>query len=335
MEGMTMRRLTRLLARIAVPALVVGSSLAAVAPAAHADATTVSTEYAALAWSSPNGTAVVGSGDSAQAAIEDANSNCYDANHNTNCRSYVWVRHGYASLMIDAQGHWSAWEADSRQAADDGAKLKCSSGCHFVAQVQTADPGMNDGGLPGRVCFFIAGDNVYGLGHMGWAYRTGMDGLPDEAWTVGSTENVDGTDKGPKVEAGTNNYTWTGDGLTSHAALNVFTTGEPQNITHGWAKAGEYTGYACQDTAEINLAAAQQAVDNSKNGFTSVTDNCLTKAVAILTAYGAPLSELPGQWTPPNVYLNDLVWSGGFLPKHPIESTLGGVDLGNPDLSVS
>jgi hypothetical protein len=288
----------RLVARIAIPAAIVGSSLLAVTPAAHA----APSEYVALAWSSPSGSTAAGWGDSAQQAIDRATDSCYQLNQKTNCRSYIWAHDGYVALATDnATGRWGSYWATSPGAANDGAMRECGSTCKVARHEQSANlPGGDaSGGLPGRVCIFASPQAVGGLGHAGWAFRTKLTG-PDEEWTVGATEAPD--------------RTWSTAGLTSHQALAAFQSGE--------VSAGEYRVYRCQDTAQADSAAAgakaQQVDTRNGGGYFLIGNNCLTKSVAILDAYGstAPMLAADSAGMAPNVFIS--IWLDGFLPVAPV-----------------
>ncbi|WP_319666099.1 hypothetical protein [Streptomyces scabiei] len=62
-----------------------------------------------------------------------------------------------------------------------------------------------------------------------------------------------------------------------------------------------------------------QSIENA-NHFNALTNNCLTNSVAILSAYGVPLSK-KGQLTDPNDYFNNEAPSAGLTAERDLAST--------------
>ncbi len=165
--------------------------------------------------------------------------------------------------------------------------------------------------VPGEACLFSAPFGAVpsgGLvGHIGWGYR---DGTGDD-WTFGATEGLPYT---AIVSAGGDTHSWTKGGTLADM-LSAFGTG---NHPYGNGP-GYYLQYRCTMVTASNPSAALTAVINGENsGYNLANDNCLTKSVAILQAYGVPsLPNVPP--LPP-----------GDLPNHYFTSELPSFPSYNP-----
>lgn len=142
----------------------------------------------------------------------------------------------------------------------------------------------------GRVCMFLAPDNVHGFGHVGWGYRH-ADGL---LWDYGATSFQ--------------NRPWRASG-TLPEMLAAFRTREnpPDSFLY----------LRCRSTGSEDDAAAKAAADFSDaQPYNLFTSNCLTRSLRIFHAYDgsgdlASLGE--GLFTPPRWYFDhDL---DGFEPR--------------------
>jgi len=64
-----------------------------------------------------------------------------------------------------------------------------------------------------------------------------------------------------------------------------------------------YTSYRCSKTSKADLLAALTAANAvSTDGYNFLTNNCLTKALAVFVAYDSTLQLQPGDSTPPYDY---------------------------------
>jgi len=64
-----------------------------------------------------------------------------------------------------------------------------------------------------------------------------------------------------------------------------------------------YISYRCTKTSEADLPAALTAANAvSTDGYNFLTNNCLTKALAVFVAYDPTLHLQPGDSTPPYDY---------------------------------
>jgi hypothetical protein len=144
---------------------------------------------------------------------------------------------------------------------------------------------------PGEVCMFDApsGAEVLGAnyGHVGWGYLIGGS----TTWVFGATESA--------------TYHWhtSGDWNTM---LSIFSGNR-----YGHA-AGYYTKYKCKTTSTSSVGAANTAVSTSEsNGYDALTNNCLTKSVAIFNAYYG-FNLYWGGYEGPNYYFDNLAWPGPY-----------------------
>jgi hypothetical protein len=163
---------------------------------------------------------------------------------------------------------------------------------------------------PGKVCMFNAPNGVtvgpFALGHVGWSYQIGGT----TSFTYGATENGGGS---LFVPPGGNTQSWshTGSGTDS---LNAFKN------AGNFHSANYYTRFRCLSTSTSSVGAANRAVSaEASNGYFILTNNCLTKAIAIFAAYGVTLPPgfVPGNPPipiSPNYYFDNLLI--GFGPVH-------------------
>jgi hypothetical protein len=163
----------------------------------------------------------------------------------------------------------------------------------------------------GMVCFFQDKEAApvpvghVAAGHVAWAIR---DPKNSNHWIWGSTENREGDSS---TDPGKNNGSWIKGGTWAQmrSTLNR-PTGKYRHI---------YDYYRCRRTSGGNLAAAQVTYRKmAANGYKVLTNNCLTKSIAIFRSYnnGLTTKYLPdGKFKAPNYYftttLNDTPgWAG-------------------------
>jgi hypothetical protein len=136
---------------------------------------------------------------------------------------------------------------------------------------------------------FLAPDHVFGLGHVGWAYRRG-DG---RNWDYGSTKGT------------------TSSWRKSGAFADVLT-----GFRDAKDSSGPYTSYRCRNTDGRDPDRASAKADQvAAEPYDILTNNCLTRSLEIFEAYdtGGDLNSLgEGKLTAPRWYFdNDL---DGFEP---------------------
>jgi hypothetical protein len=157
----------------------------------------------------------------------------------------------------------------------------------------------------GTGCMFNApsGATVGGIdfGHVGWAYQV----AGSSTWIFGATENGGGS---AYVPPGGDNESWDTSGTESQMFAAF------KNAGHFHA-AGYYTQWRCHTIPNTAVGAANTAVGvQDGSGYFFPTNNCLTKSVAILNAYGEGLSW-PGYFQAPNNYFDNL-GNAGWGPTH-------------------
>lgn len=137
---------------------------------------------------------------------------------------------------------------------------------------------------PGRVCMFLAPEHVFGLGHVGWAYRE-TDGA---TWEFGATSGADSSwhKSGPFTEV-----------LTG--------------FRNGGDSSGPYRTYRCKDTVGHDDVRAAAKVDQLEaEQYDIFTNNCLTRSLEVFQAYddsGGLAALGAGRLTAPRWYFdNDL-----------------------------
>jgi hypothetical protein len=139
------------------------------------------------------------------------------------------------------------------------------------------------------------------FGHVGWAFQVGGT----STWVFGATENGGGNFS---VPPGGDNESWRASG-TEAQMFAAF-----KNAGH-FHSTGYYTRFRCRTIANTAVGAANTAITNQANsGYLFPTNNCLTKSVAILDAYGEGLGW-PGYFQAPNNYFDNL-GNAGFGPVH-------------------
>ena len=140
-------------------------------------------------------------------------------------------------------------------------------------------------GPPGRVCMFLAPDHVFGLGHVGWAYRE----TDAATWEFGATSGADAS--------------WHKSG----SFTDVLT-----GFRNGGDSSGPYRSYRCKDTVghdDVHAAAKVEQLEAEQ--YDIFTNNCLTRSLEIFEVYddSGGLANLgAGRLTAPRWYFdNDLV----------------------------
>ncbi|MGW7461942.1 hypothetical protein [Streptomyces sp. NPDC054797] len=132
------------------------------------------------------------------------------------------------------------------------------------------------------------------FGHVGWAFRVpGTD-----QWYYGATEAIQGS-----PDPDRNGQTWVDEGSWGDV-VNAF------KGVGGHTKRNYYTQLRCQEIENPDLGDAMGKVAKFKapgSGFDAFTNNCLTRSVEILDAYGAelPIPFLLGLSLGPNKYFNE------------------------------
>lgn len=147
------------------------------------------------------------------------------------------------------------------------------------------------------------GATVAGIsfGHVGWAFQVGGT----STWIFGATENGGGS---AYVAPGGDNQSWSASGSEDQMFAAFRTAGH-------FHAAGYYTQWRCRTIANSAVGAAQTAIAaQAASGYLFPTNNCLTKAVAILNAYGEGLGW-PGYLQAPDNYFDNL-GNAGWGPVH-------------------
>ncbi|MEU9156042.1 hypothetical protein ACGFZQ_19825 [Streptomyces sp. NPDC048254] len=121
---------------------------------------------------------------------------------------------------------------------------------------------------------------------MAWAVR---DTGNSSHWIWGATEGRNGA---ASIPAGSTNGSWIKGGTWTQL--------------RGSISQARYDYYRCINTAQGNLATAQTAYRRMKaNGYAVLTNNCLTKSLAVFRGYSPALTGayLPdGKYKAPNYY---------------------------------
>lgn len=139
------------------------------------------------------------------------------------------------------------------------------------------------------------------FGHVGWAFQVAGSG----EWYYGATENGGGN---AYVAPGGDTESWYATGTQSQ----MFAAFRNAGYYHS---AGYYTQWRCHTIAQTAVGAAiNEIATQDASGYVFPTDNCLTKSVAILDAYGENLGW-PGYFQAPNDYFNNL-GNAGWGPIH-------------------
>ncbi len=136
----------------------------------------------------------------------------------------------------------------------------------------------------GQVCLFDAPSGAevlgVGLGHVGWGFLSS-----GSTWIFGATEG--------------SGQVWQSSGSWD-TMLNTFGSGTKFSRGPGY-----YTAYRCANVASSNPTLAYNtALSGAARPYQALTDNCLTRAVQIFTAYGAG-SLPPASDTSPNYYYSN------------------------------
>lgn len=157
----------------------------------------------------------------------------------------------------------------------------------------------------GTGCMFNApaGATVGGVdfGHVGWAFQV----AGSDTWIFGATENGGGN---AYVPPGGDNESWNASGTQS----DMFAAFKNAGHFHS---AGYYTTWRCRTIPSTAVSAAINEIGvQAGSGYVFPTNNCLTKSVAILNAYGEGLGW-PGYFQAPNNYFDNL-GNAGWGPVH-------------------
>ncbi len=173
----------------------------------------------------------------------------------------------------------------------------------------------SEAAVPGEACIFNAPDGAAGFGHVGWGFKADTG----DSWTFGATEDQGASPlhlggSGAKAASSSWHNSGTYAQMLSAFALGVLVDG--QTGTRYSDPVGYYRRYRCSlISSSFPQQATSEIADVETSGYDFLLDNCLTKAVKILTSYGFPgLSS--GQVTKPDDY---------FLSKlpNPTASTPG------------
>jgi hypothetical protein len=140
------------------------------------------------------------------------------------------------------------------------------------------------------------------FGHVGWAFQEGGT----SRWFFGATENGGGS---AYVPPGGDTQSWSASANSQNDMLVAF-----KNAGHFHA-AGYYTQWRCHTIPNTAVGAAITEINNqAASGYVFPTNNCLTKSVAILNAYGEGLGW-PGYFQAPDNYFDNL-GNAGWGPVH-------------------
>jgi hypothetical protein len=168
---------------------------------------------------------------------------------------------------------WTCW--DGASSAGSGAPPSTTTNPSAACVGGVAGPACPPKAPPGRACLIInpTATTRINRGQIGWAYRRSTA----RTWRFGSTD-------GPfRVRDRWNfrGHSWWRTATTFNGVLRAFR-----------AEPGPYTAYRCTNVTTSSAHNADKEVAAQFARFRlGVTDNCLTRAVAILRAYGA---KLPG-----------------------------------------
>ena len=174
------------------------------------------------------------------------------------------------------------------------ADLRTISWNDRVEEVQI-DGTPGDGVVKGKACLFNAPTGVSApgefVGHMAWAFRIGST----DTWEFGATEGNGNI----AILPGDDNHSWSDMGSWDYVKSTF------QSGVHYDKGKPYYTRYMCKDEPDSLLPAASAEISNQWiNGFFAPFNDCLTKSVKILQAYGA---SLPDAIDPlPNAYFDNL-----------------------------
>lgn len=152
----------------------------------------------------------------------------------------------------------------------------------------------------GTGCMFYAPTGASGFGHVGWGFSVGSA----NQWIYGATEFGDGAANSTWIHSGTQSQMF-GD---FHNAVR-----QGGIVLHD---PGYYTEWRCRTISQTSVGAAQRAANDTKyNGYTIMTNDCLSKAMGILEVYGESLDTRALYVTPANYFVSGLNHSG-FGPVH-------------------
>lgn len=149
----------------------------------------------------------------------------------------------------------------------------------------------------GRVCMINAPNGVVPgglIGHVGWAYKSGSG----DQWTFGATEGTGAY----SIPPGKDTHSWYVKNGTWDDLLSMFSTAYIRPDGVQLHPTNYYTQFRCRNVSNGNESNAFAEVQKqANNGYDGLSNNCLTKSVAILRAYG--VTDLPNATkTAPNDY---------------------------------
>lgn len=160
---------------------------------------------------------------------------------------------------------------------------------------------------PGNACLFNAPNGADTLGHVGWAFRNGKA----DSWTFGAAE-----------QAG---ELWMTTGSWAHL-LATFRQGTQYNKGPDY-----YRSYRCENVSSSNPTLAyNQAYTQTHNGYRIPNNDCLTKAVLILQAYGVTNLPNPLLQPLPNTYYDSYLPAAFNSPPVSLTTVSIGVLLTDP-----
>jgi hypothetical protein len=152
----------------------------------------------------------------------------------------------------------------------------------------------------GTGCMFYAPTGADNFGHVGWGFSVGSA----NQWIFGATEFGDG--------ANSSSWSLTGTQATMMADFRN-TLSANGRLMHN---AGYYTEWRCLTINNSAVTAAKdKAAQDATNGYTLLFNDCLTKSMDILSAYGESLSSRALYVTPANYFVSGLN-SSDFGPIH-------------------
>jgi hypothetical protein len=139
------------------------------------------------------------------------------------------------------------------------------------------------------------------FGHVGWAFQEGGTAT----WFFGATENGGGN---AYVPPGGDTQSWSASGSENQMFTAFRTAGHHHS-------SGYYKKWRCRTIGNTAVGAAlREITTQAGSGYVFPTNNCLTKSVAILNAYGEGLGW-PGYFQAPDNYFDNL-GQAGWGPVH-------------------
>ena len=161
---------------------------------------------------------------------------------------------------------------------------------------------------PGKVCLYWAPTGAqFGFvdfGHVGWEIQE-----PGRGYWAGATEQ----------DSGLPSDSWMVD-ASSETTIHTDFSGDFYQHGKKQHSAGYYVGYRCHSTPSSSVGAAITTANQmASNGYTVITNDCLTKAVHIFTSYDSSNNVMwPGtaSYPYPNGYFVTYLSQIGWGPIH-------------------